>query len=199
LIALVVVCGLLAVGLIIAGVALFGRGGAGDAGGREPLANCTPGATCLATDLPDPGHVDAQAILPTVTKMARNTETRAVLSTIFVAETGKDGAADITGDKQILYQFSYPAGTLSITLRKKMAIVMKTQPLPYSKNTPEPQCSLKAAFKAAGAAGFVPASPPAAMYGSNDVSPGGVWTLTAGKQSIILDGKTCAVKMFNKL
>jgi serine/threonine protein kinase len=199
MIALVVVGGVLAVGLVLVGIALLGGGG-GEAGsglgsGFTP-ANCMPNATCVAIDVPDPTHVDAQTLLPVVLKLARGTDGKAVLSNIFVSDVGKDGTADLTtGDHQILYQFTVTGATISITVRKRTAIVMKTNPLPYSKNTPEPQCSMKAAYRAAVAAG-VPPGPDrvSAMYSSNDVALNGVWTISGNKQSAMLDPRTCTVK-----
>jgi serine/threonine-protein kinase len=176
---------------------LFQGAGEDDASAGKPLTSCASGSTCFAMELSDPAHVDAQAILPAVVKIARNAEARALLTGITVNEPGKDGTVDLTGDKQIVYQFSHPYGGLSITVRKKTAAVTKTPPLPNARTTPEPLCSVKAAFKAAAAAGFAPAGTPSVTYGANELWPS-VWTLTSGKQSTFVDGKACTVKTVGK-
>jgi len=187
LLALVAVGAVLLLGVLVLGVSLLRGGSSG---------SCAPGATCLATDLPDPAHVDAQAILPAVLKIAKNVDSRAVLAVINAGDVTKDGTSDLTGDHMMSYSFSIPGGTISVTLRKKLAVITRTPPLSYSASTPEPRCSMRAAWKTA-VGGGMPASASANFTYSNAPSMGGaIWMISYGTKSYIVDGQTCALKKY---
>src|SRR5262249_2992138 len=68
-------------------------------------SGCVSGATCASMDLPDPTHVDPQAILPAVEKLAKGMDERASFTIITVMEVARDGTADVTGDRGITYGF----------------------------------------------------------------------------------------------
>ena len=183
LFALIGVGAVMAVGLVLIGVSKVGD-----------AANCAPGATCTSIDVPDPTHVDVQALLPAVEKIARSTDSHAALAIMIIGDVTRDGTSDISGEHSATYQFTVPAGTsITIAVRKRTAVVIRSSALPVAAATP-PRCSQKAAWKAAVAAGL-PAGTSATMTFSNVPSLGGsIWTIAAGMRSWLIDGQTCAHK-----
>jgi serine/threonine-protein kinase len=195
IIALVAVGGVLAAGVVLLGVVLLEGGGGGSGSPGATKVGCIPNATCVRADVPDPAHADAQALLPGITKIARGVEGHAALTDIYVSDVGKDGTIDIDGgDRWINYRFNVPAGSINVHLRARTAVVTKGDPQPALKAVPDPQCSMKAAYKAAVAAG-VPPGPDRVqvLYAANDLYPGGYWTVAAGARGVLVEPKACAV------
>jgi serine/threonine protein kinase len=177
-----------AAGLVVVGVALLG-GGPG--GWSQAIAGCAPGMTCVALDIPDPAHVDAQAILPAIEKIARDADSHAGLTAIMAGAITRDGTSDISAGAQLSYEFISATAMTVISVRKKTATVMKVNPQVSPPILPDPHCSVKGAWKAAAAAGFLPAQGSFALYRSDGGSL--VWSLYNGKQ-LMVDARTCAAK-----
>jgi serine/threonine-protein kinase len=184
---------LLGVGaLLIVAVVLFAgsRLGVPGLGGS---ASCMPGAICASIDVPDPAHVDPQAILPAVHRIARSIDGHAALTMISVTDVARDGTTDVSGEHGITYEFAIPGAALSVTVRKKLAIAMKSAAIQMP-TAAEPRCSMRAAWKAAAAAGMPAGTLGNVTYSHVAMLGGSVWTVStvAGTRSWIIDGQTCA-------
>jgi hypothetical protein len=132
-----------------------------------------------------------------VEKVARGVDGRIGLAMIS-GELSRDGTADISGEKSLIYQWAAPGSSINAVVRGKTVIVQKLAPLGNPTAVAGPTCSTRAAWKAAVAGGMPATGPVTALY-SIDFSigqPG--WALTTLKFRYFVENKSCTLKSSNK-
>jgi hypothetical protein len=177
--------------VVVGVVAKSGSSAAPTAQGTPAPGACGIAAVCEYTSVPDPAHIEPVEILPEMRKLAQRVDSRAAL-TMILAQGVKDGTVDIaSGYGSVSYHFATPEGVLVVVVRKPYTSVWRGAV--DEQVLPEPRCSMKAAFKAAAAAGAPTSKPVVMLYRVSD-SNSPVWSMTAENRQFLVDATTCAMK-----